>query len=214
MNQIEALSNIIDNYYAKNKQDKVLSILNEVRSGRYYPASNIRKHLINTYKHLILGLSINDYKVVKQIILNHIPSIINERNSRKIAYSVVSQIIEYSCRSTDLDVYYEYEKEIIRLANINKEKYLYHIITLAQTRERMLSNTESIEDFFIKRYLSISRTKSINYKYLIDFTMNVRGIDTKKFLIYLFKCKPFRNEFIITNFISQHADLDKLTILL
>lgn len=214
MENIETLSNIIDNFYVKNKTEKVLSILNEIRSGRYYSSSNKRKYLINTYKNLILDLSINDYKIIKKNILNYIPSLINERNSRKIAYTTLSQIIEYSCGFNNLEIYYEYEKEIIRLANINKEKYLYHVITLAQTRERMFSNIENVENFFIRRYLPISRTKSINYKYLIDFTMNVKNVDTKKFLIYLFKCKPFRNDFIIKNFISQHNDLGKLTTLL
>lgn len=211
MSQVETLSKIIENFYSKSKIDKVLSLLNEMRNGEYYSASKLRSLLIGNYKSLIQNLSQEEYTTIKNHILQQIPKIINERNSRKIAYSLLSQIIEYSClHSVDIEIYYAYEKEIMRLADTNKEKYLYHMITLAQTRKRILGDIEGIEDFFINRYLAPSRIKTINYKYLIDFTMNVETCNKRKFLMHLFSCRPFRNDFIINSFILQHEDLKKL----
>jgi len=210
---VEALSKIIDGFYAKSKIDKALSLLNELRRGEYYSASKLRNYMITCYKIIISELSQEEYDTIKIYIIQQIPKIINERNSRKIAYSLLSQIIEYSCRKGSVEIYNAYEKEILRLADTNKEKYLFHMITLAQTRRRMLSSIESIEDFFIEKYLMPSRIKTINYKYLIDFTMNV-DCDRRKFLMHLFRCKPFRNDSIINSFILQHEDLKKLGTLI
>jgi len=186
-----------------------------MRSGKYYFASKMRSLLIGNYKSLIANLTSEEYSNVKNIIVQQIPKLINERNSRKIAYSLLSQIIEYSCyHCTDVEVYHAYEKAILHLADTSKEKYLYHMITLAQTRKRVLGDIENIEDHFIKKYLSISRIKTINYRYLIDFTMNVETSNKRKFLTHLFHSRPFRNEFIINSFILQHDELRKLGTLL
>jgi len=211
---VETLSNFIPEFYSLSKTDKVLSLLKEIRTGNYYYASNARRFLIFNYKALILKLTPEEYTTVKHIILPQIPKFINERNSKKIAYSLLSNIIEYSCYDTDTEIYDAYEKEILRLADTHKEKYLYHMITLAQTRKKILGSIENIEDFFIKKYLSVSRIKSINYKYLIDFTMNVNTSNKRKFLTHLFNSRPFRNEFIINSFILQHEDLQKLGVLI
>lgn len=211
MTSVEELSKIIPSFYAKSKVEKTLSLLNEMRNGSYYSASNIRKLIINNYKTIIQSLNKDEYDIVKKVIIGQIPSLINERNSRKIAYSLLSQIIEYSCNN-DTEIYETYEKEIMRLAAFNKDKYLYHIITLAQTRVRMYGNISNIEDFFIDKFLSLSRINTINYKYLIDFTMNV-DCNKRKFLMHIFKLKPFRNDFIIKSFILQHNDLKKLGLL-
>lgn len=213
MSTVEALSKLIDNFYAKTKTEKVLALFNELRSGRHYAASRIRKFLIGNYKALIINLDDEEFSVVKKIIIDNLPKLINERNSRKIAYSLLSQFIEYSCRGEDLDVYYAYEKEILRLAQTNKEKYIFHVITLAQTRKRLLGDISNIEAYFIENYLCLSRLKSINYKYLCDFTINVE-CDRRKFLMHLFSSKPFRNDFIINSFILQHEELKKLGTLI
>jgi hypothetical protein len=207
------LSKLIDNFYAKTKIEKVLALFNELRSGRHYAASKIRKFLIGNYKSLILNLTDEEFVFVKQVIIDNLPKLINERNSQKIAYSLLSQFIEYSCRGEDLDVYYAYEKEILRLAQTNKEKYIFHIITLAQTRKRMFNDITNIEDFFIKQYLRLSRLKSINYKHLLDFSINV-DCERRRFLLHLFKLKPFRNDFIINSFILQFDELKKLGLLI
>lgn len=215
MSSVETLSKVIEGFYSLNKTDKALSLLNEIRNGKYYSASRMRSFLIGNYKSLIANLTPEEYCNIKNIIIQQIPKLINERNSRKIAYSLLSQIIEYSCyRASDVEVYLVYEKAILHLADTSKEKYLYHMITLAQTRKRILGDVESLEDFFIDKYLSISRIKTINYKYLIDFTMNVESSNKRKFLTHLFHSKPFRNEFIINSFITQHKDLHKLGVLL
>lgn len=214
MGSVETLSRIIEGYYSKNRTEKVLSLLSEMRNGKYYSASKIRNFLIGNYKGLILSLSADEYDFIKQNILQQIPKLINERNSRKIAYSLLSQIIEYSCYHSDIEIYDTYEKEILRLAENNKEKYLYHMITLAQTRNKILGDVKNIEDFFIEKYLSLSRINSINYKYLMDFTTNVQSVNKRKFLTHLFRCKPFRNDFIINSFILQHEELQKLGTLL
>lgn len=211
---VEQLSKIIENFYTMSKIDKTLSILSEIRNGKYYSASKIRNYLIGCYKAIVISLSIEEYKILKEFIISNLCALIDERNDRKIAYSLLSQIIEYSCYYNDFDVYHFYEKQILILASSNKEKYLYHIITMAQTRKKILGSIETIEDFFIKKYLTISRIKSINYKYLIDFTMNVDGVDKRKFLRYLFNSKPFRNDFIINSFILQHDELKKLGTLI
>lgn len=211
---VDTLSNLIDGFYSLNKPDKALAILKEMRNGHYYYSSRIRKFLITNYKNVVLSLSDEEYSSVKNIILPQIPKLINERNSKKIAYSLLSEIIEHSCRSPDVDVYEAYEKAILHLAETSKEKYLYHVITLAQTRKRVLGNIENLEDFFIQKYLVISRIKTINYKYLVDFTLNVESSNKRKFLTHLFQSKPFRNEHIINSFILQHDELKKLGTLI
>jgi len=207
------ISKIIPNFLTKTKSEKVLALLNEMRTGLYYYSSKTRKALIGNYKSIIFSLSKQEYNLIKQHIIQNIPALINDRNSRKIPYSLLSEIIEYSCFN-DIDIYSSYEKEIIKLAKVNKEKYLYHIITLAQTCKRMFDNIENIEDFFIERYLAISRINTINYRYLIDFTINVSGVDKRKFLTYLFGCRPFRNDKIIKSFILQHPELKSLGVLI
>jgi len=215
VSSVETLSEVIEGFYSLDKTNKVLSLLNEIRNGKYYSASKIRSFLIGHYKSLITNLTPEEYSNIKNIIVQQIPKLINERNSRKIAYSLLSQIIEYSCyHGTDVGVYLAYEKAILHLADISKEKYLYHMITLAQTRKRILGDVENLEDLFIEKYLSVSRIKTINYKYLIDFTINVESSNKRKFLTHLFHSKPFRNEFIINSFILQHEELRKLGVLL
>ncbi len=214
MGSVEILSRIVEGYYSKSKTEKVLSLLSEMRNGKYYSASKIRNFLIGNYKGLILSLSTEEYDLVKQKNLQQIPKIINEINSRKIAYSLLSQIIEYSCYQPDTEIYDTYEKEILRLAENNKEKYLYHMITLAQTRGKILGDVKNIEDFFIAKYLTVSRIKTVNYKYLIDFTLNVGSSNKRKFLAHLFQLKPFRNDHIINSFILQHDELKKLGALI
>lgn len=214
MSSIEELSKIIEGYYSKNLSDKALSILTELRNGKYHSASKKRNFLIGNYKGIILNLSSEEYSILKERIIHLIPRFINERNSRKIAYSLLSQIIEYSCYQNDFNVYDAYEKEIIRLAEINKEKYLYHVITLAQTCKNLFDDITKIENFFIQRYLTLSRLNSINYKYLMDFSINVKCCDKRKFLSHLYKLKPFRNDFIIKSFILQNEELKTLSLLI
>jgi hypothetical protein len=211
---IQTVSDIIDDFLTKSRTEKVLALFNELRSGRHYAASKVRKLLVENYKNVILSLTDEEYTYIKNIIIEHLPKLINERNSRKIAYSMLSDFIKYSCRSGDFDVFAAYEKEILRLASNNKEKYIIHLITLAQTRKTLLDNITNIEDFFIAHYLKLSRLKSINYRHLIEFTTNVSSCDKKRFLIHLIKLKPFRNDFIITDFIIHHKDLQKLQTLI
>lgn len=211
---IQTISDIISDYTTKPKVEKVLALFNELRSGKHYAASKIRKLLVENYKNLIEALTDEEYAYIKKIIIEHLPKLINERNSRKIAYSLLSDFVKYSCRGGDFDVFTAYEKEILRLAANNKEKYIIHLITLAQTRKTLLDNIKNIDDFFIEHYLKLSRLKSINYRHLIEFTTNVSSCDKKRFLIHLIKLKPFRNDFVIIDFISHHTELQKLQTLI
>lgn len=208
-----ALSKIIENYYAKNKIDKALALLNELRTGKYYHNSKLRQHLIGNYKGLVANLSPEEYKIFKYKFLIELSSIIQDRNARKIAYVTLSNIIEFSCND-DKEIYNTYEKEILKLVSVKKQTYLFHMITLAQTRMRVLGNIENIEDFFIETYLYPSRLNTIHYNNLLDFTINVPGSNKKKFLTHLFKLKPFKNDFIIKSFIMQHDELKKLLTLI
>lgn len=214
MGALIALSEIIDGFYALNKTDKALAILKEIRSGRYYFASKNRNFLIGNFKGIMQSLTQQEYTSIKELLLAQIPKLIEDRTDVNIAYSLLSQIIEYSYHENDFDVYLAYEREIFRRAKINKQKYLFHVITLAQTRNKLLSNIDNIEDFFIENYLQISRVKTINYGYLVDFTMNVGSSNKRKFLTHLFRCKPFKNDFIVKSFIQLHDELKKLCSLI
>lgn len=208
------LSYVIKDFYSKTKLDKAQAILTELRSGKYYYASNMRRQLIGSYLAITSNLSPRDYERLKKHLIPEIPALINERNTRKIAYILLSQIIEYSCKQSDMSIYTAYEAVVMRLANTNKDRYLYHVITLAQTCDKLFGNIEAIEDYFIKRYLSISRINTINYKYLIDFTMNVNRTNKKKFLRHINQLKPFRNDNIIKSFIMQHDELSHIGTLI
>lgn len=210
---LEELSKIIENYYAKDKVEKTLSLLQELRSGKYYPASKIRNLLITDYKTLIASLNDDEFKIIKSFLIKEIKNLISERNDRKISYALLSEIVQFSCQK-DFDIYFEYEKELFKLSNKQKDQYLYHVITLAQTRKKLIGDISNIEDFFIKKYLKLSRIKTINFKYLTDFANNVDNVNKRKFLSHLFRCKPFRNDFIIKSFILQHEELIKLGTLI
>lgn len=214
MDTLEKLSRLIEGYYTKNKIDKTSSLLFELRSGKYYNTSKVRSFLIESYKRLILSLSTDEYIQIKQELVSLMPHLIQERNNQKIAYSLLSDIIVYSCFQDDIDILLAYEKEIIRLVNIDKDKYFFHVITLAQTRKKLTGDISNIEDLFIKKYLVLSRMNSINYGNLIEFTSNVSGVDKRKILIHLMKCRPFRNDYIINSFMTHYEELHKMAILI
>ena len=194
--------------------DQAITILKELRTGKYYPASNVRSSLVGQYQDVVASLPPDDYEKLKLDVIGIIPSLIEEREKNKIAYSLLSNIIRYSCVG-DIEVFEAYEKEIFRLASIDKRKYLYHLITLAQTKSKLSQSISNIEDFFIEKYLVISRVKTINFQYLTDFTTNVKLADKRKLLAHLFKSMPFRNDKqFINRYIVSYNDLSKYAILI
>ena len=203
------LSKIIENYFIKNKIEKTLALLNELRTGKYYHNSKLRTNLIGNYKGLVANLLPEEYIFFKNKFLSELNNIIEDRNQRKIAYITLSQLIEFSC-SYDKEIFNEYEKQIFKLATSKKQKYLFHIISLAQTRMRVIGNIDNVEDFFIEKYLQPSRLNTIHYRNLLDFTVNVSNSNKRKLLTHLFKIKPFKNDFIIKTFILQNDELKKL----
>lgn len=207
MNLIE-LSYIIENFYAKSKIEKVLSILKELRSGNYYANSKTRNILINRYKDTISTFSETEYNIIKDVLIKEIPSLIADRNSRKITYFLLSQIIQYSCNK-NFEIYNAYENKIFKSAYKNRDKYLYHFITLAQTRNKLFNNISNLEDIFISIFLKPTKFNKINFKYIIDFTSNVENVSNRKILTYLYTSRPFVNEYIINRFILMHEDLKK-----
>jgi hypothetical protein len=214
MEDLAQLSNIIDGYYSKSKTEKAIAILSRLRSGDYYYHSNERKFLIGNYKGLVLSFLEEEYNIFKKEIILCIPSLIEDRNQRNVAYSLLSDIITYSCSKNDFDIYTEYETKIFKLAKTNKDKYLYHTITLAQTKNRLEKSIENIEDYFITNFLSLSKLNTICNSYLIDFTSNVSYINMKKFLKHLMALMPFRNDFIVNEFMINNVGLHTLAILL
>jgi hypothetical protein len=196
------------------KLDRTLALLRELRSGRYHAASNLRTYLVGVYKDLVISLHPEDYAKLKQLILLDIPKLIEERESQKIAYSLLSNIIAYSCVG-DTEIYKTYEFAILNLAKTNKDKYFYHVITLACTKNKVLGDISDIEDFFIEKYLQPSRTKTINYQHLTDFSINVPAANKRKLLAHLFKCKPFRDDKqFINRYIASHDELKKYAVLI
>lgn len=213
MNVSSVITRLVNNT-SLPKLERTQTLLRELRSGRYHAASNLRTFLVGCYKDLVSSLSPEDYAKLKQFILLEIPALIQEREKQIIAYSLLSNIIAYSCKE-DPEIYETYEFAIINLANTNKDKYFYHVITLAITKSKVLGDISSIEDFFIQRYLQPSRIKSINFQYLTDFTLNVPMADKRKFLAHLFKCKPFRDDKqFINRYIASHDDLKKYAVLI
>jgi hypothetical protein len=214
MENLAQLSFIIEDYYSKSKVEKTIAILSRLRCGDCYYHSNERQFLIGNYKGLVLSLSEEEYNIFKKEIILSIPPLIGDRNQRNIAYSLLSDIITYSCSKNDFDIYLEYEKNILKLAKTNKDKYLYHTITLAQTKNRLEKSIENIEDYFITNFLSLSKLNTICNSYLIDFTSNVSNINMKKFLKHLIALMPFRNDFIVNEFMINNVELHTLAILL
>jgi hypothetical protein len=196
------------------KLDRTLALLHELRSGRYHAASNLRTYLVGCYKDLVESLLPEDYAILKQIVLADVPNLIAEREKQIIAYSLLSNIIRYSCVG-DAEIYKTYENEILNLANTNKDKYFYHVVTLALTKSHVLGDISDIEDFFLAKYLQLSRTKTINFQYLTDFTLNVPTANKHKLLAHLFKCKPFKDDkHFINRYITNHDELKKYAVLI
>lgn len=214
MENLEYLSHLIKDYYSKSKIEKTIAILSALRSGEFYYNSNERKFLIGNYKCLISSLSEEEYLLIKNEIISCVPNLIKDRDNRNIAYSLLSDIITNSCWQNDFDVFAAYQKEIFRLATINRDKYLYHIITLAQTANRLNNSISDIQDFFIDKYLQLSRLNTINYGGLIDFATNVENSNKRKLLMHIMGYAPFRNDFIIRSFIFRFDELQKFAILL
>lgn len=198
----------------KPQAEDVIKLLQELRCGRYYSASGIRSYMIASYKDLINLLSPEEYEKYKIFFLQEISKLISERQNRKIAYSLLSDIICFSCIN-DFSIYSFYENEIFKLANNNKNKYFHHLLTLAKTKNRLFDDISNIEDFFIQKYLKPSRINSVNLKYLNDFTINIPSVNKRKLLFHLFKLRPFFGDtWFIKKYILNHPDLDKYSILL
>lgn len=213
MNVSLIISRLVNNT-SLPKIERVFALLRELRSGRYYAASNFRSWLVVCYKDLVASLPPKDYQKLKQAVLLDVPKLIQERESRIIAYSLLSDIISYSCVE-DLEIYKTYENEIINLANTNKDKYFYHVITLARTKRKVIGDISDIEDFFIQKYLQPSRIKSINFQYLTDFSTNVPAVNKRKLLAHLFKCKPFKDDKqFINRYIASYEELKKYAVLI
>jgi len=200
--------------YSSSELERTLALLRKLRGGEYYAASNARTYLVNSYKDLVASLSAEDYQELKTKLTSDMRELIAERESRLIAYSILSDIVRHSCVG-DSEIYSVYEKEIINLVKTNKDKYFYHMITLAQTKTKVIGNISDIEDFFIEIYMKLSRIKSINFQYLTDFTLNVPTANKRKLLAHLFKCKPFKNDKqFINRYIANHDELKKYAVLI
>lgn len=194
--------------------DKTIIILDELRSGKYYPKSNIRKYCLQNLKNSITLLNQEEIIHYKNKIISLIPTLIKNRDEAKISYLLLSDII-ISASIGDNLVYAAYEKEIYRLLEKNREKYFFHFITLAQTKNKIDHNISDIEDLFINKYLTVSkRFNSMNSRYLFDFSANVENVDKRKMLVHLFKSKPFRNDNIIIKYIIANEDLNKYATLI
>jgi len=197
-----------------SKLDRAFAILKELRNGRYYAASNFRAYMVSCYKDLAAALSIDDYNILKSEIVANIPALIAEREDRKVAYSLISDIVCYSCIN-NFEAYHAYERNVLPFAKANKKKYFLHVITLAQTCGRIFGNIDPIEDFFIDKYLGLSGMNTVNYKYLSDYTTNVSLANKGKLLKHLLKNRPFYNDkYFINKYIMSNSDLGKYAILL
>lgn len=205
--------NLIEND-AIPKLDRAFALLKELRNGRYYASSNFRAYMTSCYKDFVAALDQEDYSRLKAFVIDIIPALIAEREERIVAYSLISDIVAYSCVN-DTDVYNVYEQNILPLSKTDKKANFLHILTLAQTRGKVFGNIDPIEDFFISRYLNLSHMKTLNYKYLVDYSANVKLANKSKLIKHLLNSRPFYNDkYFIQKYIASDRDLAKYAILI
>jgi len=198
---------------AKTNIDRTLRLLDVIRSGECYHASNKRKFLLGTYKNLVAHLNHNEYDQLKLHILKNLSDIINDRKALKLSYSGLTQLIEYSSQ-LDMDVYCAYENLIVSMAEIRPARYCDFVLPMIDACFSLTKDINRIEDFFIRTYIHPYK-RYVNPKYLLQYAYAVKAANKKKLLLYLHKARPFYNDTnIIGAFVEYNPELGKIAILL
>ncbi len=188
-------------------------LLKELTNGNYCRKSKKQSKLFESFHNSVIELTQQEYLEFSEKICNIIPDLFSLRNSRKISYSILTDIIISCMKKDDYKIYNYLETYVLTEVNKNKIYNFWEFITLCNVKNKLFGNIDDLEDFYIKKYLEKSRFQTINSRFLIDFSLNVK-CNKRKILDYIVAQKPFANEYVIRRFIELNDELSKFALLL
>lgn len=178
--------------------DKFLeTILDTIQQPYYLRAYKARDELLFELSTIMISLSgkakINT--LVRKVIINKIPNLLDAVQKRKVCYSTLERIIEILDISRCKTLYLFLESDILGRVKKNKYKAFWLMLILLKTKIALDNNTLNLETVLFERYLKPNRNKKIDTNFLECYIKSVPTFNRKMLFRHCLRYRQYTDSY-------------------